>query len=74
LEDLCLGRSIIIRYILKTWDEDVDVVQLALEIVPGSCEHNNDISVSIKSEEFLDHLGIHQFKKCSAPRSFLIVY
>ena len=38
------------------------MVQLALEIVPGPCEHNNEISVSIKSEEFLDHLGIYQLK------------
>jgi len=35
------------------------VVQLDLEIVPGSCEHNNEISVSIKSEKFLDHLDIY---------------
>ena len=56
MEDLCLGRSIILRYILK-------IVQLTLEIVPGYCEHNNEISASIKSEEFLDHLGIYQLKK-----------
>jgi len=42
----------------------VGVVRLALELVQGSCEHNNEICVSIKSEEFLDHLGnIRFFKK-----------
>jgi hypothetical protein len=39
------------------------VIHLSLEIVSGSCEHNNAISVSTKNEEFLDHLGIYQFKK-----------
>ena len=39
------------------------VIHLGLEIVPGSCEYNNEISGSIKSEEFLDHLDIYQFFK-----------
>jgi hypothetical protein len=31
--------------------------------VAGSCEHGNELTVSIKGEEFLDHLKVYKFLK-----------
>jgi hypothetical protein len=59
-------------YLKETGHEDVDVIHLTLEIVPGSCEHNNAISVSIKSDGFLDHLGVYQFKKKISSTKFSV--
>lgn len=59
-----LGQNYNIKiYLKEIGHEDVDVIHLALEIVPGCCEHNNAISVSVKSEEILDHPGVYKFKK-----------
>jgi hypothetical protein len=46
--------NIILKFIFKKWDGEVDWIYLALVRASGCCECGNELSGSIKCGEFLD--------------------
>jgi len=55
LEELGVEGGIILRWIYRKWDGDMDWIDLAQDRgqVTGTCECGNELSASINCSEFL---------------------